>query len=161
MPAVINKAQSADITDLARLNGVVQNLHARLSPDIFRSDWASSDLEAFWADILDDQNSRIFVAKIDNHAVGYIWLEVQTREQDALHLRRRRIYVHHIAVDEKMRGKGVGADLLDQAEIEAKRAGISKVVLDAWASNSVAQGFFSARGYELMNVVLSKALAGQ
>jgi len=161
MPAVIKKAQSADIADLVRLNGVVQDLHAKLSPDIFRSDWASSDLEAFWADRLDDQNSKVLIAKIDSHAVGYIWFEFQTREQDALHLRRRRIYVHHIAVDEKIRGEGVGANLLDQAEIEAERAGISKVLLDAWASNIIAQGFFSARGYEPVNVVRSKALAGQ
>ncbi len=161
MPAVINKAQSADIADLVRLNGVVQDLHSQLSPDIFRSDWQSSDLKVFWADRLDDQNSRILIAKIDDHAVGYIWFEVQTREQDALHLRRRQIYVHHIAVDETMRGEGVGATLLDQAEMEADRAGISKVVLDAWASNSAAQGFFSARGYDPVNIVRSKALVDQ
>ncbi|WP_454887275.1 N-acetyltransferase family protein [Sphingomonas oryzagri] len=161
MPLVIAKARSADIPDLVRLNGVVQNLHAQLSPDIFRSDWAPSDLEAFWADRLDDQNSEVIIASLDNRAVGYIWFEVQTREQDALHLRRRRIYVHHIAVDESARGEGVGANLLDQAELEAERAGISNVVLDAWAANETAQGFFGARGYGPVNVGLGKSLAGR
>jgi ribosomal protein S18 acetylase RimI-like enzyme len=161
MPAVINKAQSADIKDLVRLNGVVQDFHAQLSPDIFRLDWASSDLEAFWADRLVDKNSKVIIAKINNHVVGYVWFEIQNREQDALHVRRRRIYVHHIAVDEGTRGEGVGAKLLNQAELEAERAGIFNVVLDAWASNTNAQDFFSARGYEPVNVVRSKSLAGR
>jgi len=160
MQLSIAKARSADMPDLVRLNGVVQNLHAEMSPDIFRSDWVASDLEAFWADRLDDQNSEVIIATLDNCAVGYIWFEVQTREQDALHLRRRRIYIHHIAVDERARGGGVGAKLLDQAEFEAERAGISNVVLDAWASNAKAQGFFGARGYEPVNIGLSKSLAG-
>jgi ribosomal protein S18 acetylase RimI-like enzyme len=158
MTLVIAKARSKDIPDLVRLNGVVQNLHAKLSPEIFRSDWVPFALQAFWADRLDDQNSEVVIATLDSRAVGYIWFEIQTREQDALHLSRRRIYVHHIAVDEAARGAGVGAKLLDQAELEASRAGISNVVLDAWASNSRAQGFFSARGYSPVNIVLGKSL---
>jgi ribosomal protein S18 acetylase RimI-like enzyme len=141
------------------LNGVVQDLHAQLYPDIFRSDWAPSDLETFWTDRLNDEDSRVAIATLDSHPVGYIWFEVQTREQDALHLHRRRIYVHHIAVDESARGAGVGTKLLDQAESEAERVGISNVLLDAWTSNSTAQGFFGARGYDPVNVVLSKSFA--
>jgi ribosomal protein S18 acetylase RimI-like enzyme len=76
-------------------------------------------------------------------------------------LRHRRIYVHHIAVDESARGEGVGEKLLDQTELEAERAGISNVVLDAWASNATAQGFFGARGYGSVNVGLGKSLAGR
>ena len=161
MPTTITKALSADITDLVRLNGIVQDLHAQLSPDIFRSDWDSSDLEAFWADRLNDQNSSVIIAKIDNHAIGYIWFEVQTRERDALHLHRRRIYVHHIAVDKSAQGEGSGAKLVEEEEVEAEGGGISNVVLDAWALNATAQGFFGARGYGPVNVGLSKSLAAQ
>src|SRR3569623_1465267 len=99
MPLAIAKARPADIPDLVRLNGVVQDLHAQLSPDIFRSDWVPSDHEAFWTDRVDDQTSEVVIATLDSRVGGYGWFEVQTREQDALHLHRRRIYVHHIAVD--------------------------------------------------------------
>jgi ribosomal protein S18 acetylase RimI-like enzyme len=159
MPLAIARAKLADIPELVRLNGVVQNLHAQLSPEIFRSDWVPSDLEALWADRLNDQNSKIVVATLDGRAVGYIWFQVQTRPQDALHLRRRRVYVHHIVVDESARGRGVGAELLDQVEVGAELSGISNVVLDAWASNSTAQAFFRARGFDPVSVGLGKLVS--
>ncbi len=159
MPLAIARAQVADLSDVVRLNGVVQDLHARLSPDIFRSDWTPSDLEEFWLARLNDRNSTVAIATLDRHAVGYIWFEVQTREQDALHLSRKRIYVHHIAVDKNARGDGIGAKLLERAELEGERLGISNVVLDVWASNSTAQTFFGSRGYDPAIVGLGKILA--
>ncbi|WP_375429090.1 GNAT family N-acetyltransferase [uncultured Sphingomonas sp.] len=142
-----------------RLNGVVQDLHARLRPDIFRSNWNYSHLEKFWTDRLNDPNSTVAVAAFDSSLLGYIWFEIQTREQDTFYLPRRRIYIHHIAVDENARSKGVGTKLLDQAESEAVRLGIANVVLDAWALNSIAQGFFGSRGYDPVNIVRSKIVA--
>jgi N-acetylglutamate synthase-like GNAT family acetyltransferase len=48
------------------------------------------------------------------------------------------------------------AQLLECAELAAEEAGISNIVLDAWASNSPAQRFFAARGYSPINIVLGK-----
>lgn len=158
MPLVFVKARSEHIPDIVRLNGVVQQLHAKLSPDIFRADWVSSDLQLFWSDRLDHENSEIVIAVLDGRSVGYVWFEIQKREGDALHMRRCRVYVHHIAVDECARGAGVGSRLLERAELAAKEAGIGNVVLDAWASNSPAQSFFAARGYSPINIVLGKPL---
>lgn len=156
MPLDIVKAQPADLLEVLRLNGVVQDLHAQLNPDIFRSDWLPLELEDCWRTRLKDQNSTVSIARLDGKAVGYIWFEVQVRGQDALHLSRGRIYVHRLAVEENVRGEGIGAKLLEQAELEAKRRGISKVILDAWASNSRAQAFFSSRGYDPVNIVRGK-----
>ncbi len=158
MPLVFVKARSEHIPDIVRLNGVVQQLHAELSPDIFRADWVSSDLQVFWCDRLDHDNSEIVIAVLDGRSVGYIWFEIQNREGDALHMHRCRVYVHHIAVDECARGAGVGSRLLERAELAAKEARICNVVLDAWASNSPAQSFFAARGYSPINIVLGKTL---
>lgn len=156
MPLDIVKAQPTDLPEVVRLNGVVQDLHAQLNPDIFRSDWLPLELEDSWQARLEDQNSTIAIARIDGEIVGYIWFEIQIRDRDALHLSRGRIYVHHLAVEENVRGEGIGAKLLEQAELEAKRRGISKVILDAWASNSRAQAFFSSQGYDPVNIVRGK-----
>jgi ribosomal protein S18 acetylase RimI-like enzyme len=161
MSPTIMKARPVDIPDLAMLNGQVQDLHAQLSPDTFRSDWTRSELEALWAHRLKDPASEVFVAKVQGEAVGSIWLEVQELERTALHLARRRVCVHHLVVDAQSRGMGVGAALLDQAERTAAKAGISMVTLNAWAANFAAQGFFQAKGFRVSNIVLNKALTGE
>ena len=156
MPLRIELAQASDVDDLVRLNGIAQNLHAQLCPDIFRSDWDPSELQNAWLERIGKQDSQVAVAKIDSELVGCIWFETQDRPQTELVHARRRIYVHHIVVDETARGAGIGAALLQYAEAEAERLGIETVVLDAWASNSTAQAFFSSQGYEPLNIVRRK-----
>jgi ribosomal protein S18 acetylase RimI-like enzyme len=153
----ITRAQAADLSDIVRLNGVVQDVHAALRPDIFRSDWASSALEQFWLERMTEPANTIALATIEDKPVGYIWFELQDRLRDALHHARRRIYVHHIAVDEHARRAGIGRKLLEYAEAEAKLRAISTMVLDAWASNSAAQDFFSARGYDPIIILRSRS----
>jgi ribosomal protein S18 acetylase RimI-like enzyme len=158
MSLQITEAQATDIPDLARLNGIVQDLHAKLHPEIFRADWNLSDLEDFWSARLRERSNIVAVARLGGKAVGYIWFELQDRPQDALHSARRRIYVHHIIVDEAARTAGIGAKLLARAEAEAERQGVDSVVLDSWAANSTAHAFFAACGYDPINIVLCKAV---
>jgi len=156
MVLTIAIAQPTSVPDLGRLHGVVQDLHARLSPDIFRCDWLPSELEVLWAARLADPKSKVIIAMLDGTTVGYIWFETIVRERDATHIARRRIHVHHIVVDEIARGEGTGERLLAEAELEAGRLDISDITLEAWASNSIAQAFFSKRGYDPVYISLTK-----
>jgi len=156
MPLTIVIAQPTNVPDLARLHGVVQDLHAFLSPDIFHCDWLLSELNILWLARLANFNSKVFIAKLDENIVGYVWFEIIVREQDATHIFRRRMHVHHIVVDEIARGEGIGERLLAEAELEAKRLGISDITLDVWTSNSIAQTLFSKRGYNPVYISLMK-----
>ena len=158
MPLHIAQAQAADIPDIVRLNGLVQTLHAALHPDIFLADWESSAFEEFWLGRLYARANVVAIARLDGHAVGYIWFELQNHPPDAFHLPRRRLCVHHLAVDDNARGAGIGAMLLEHAEGEAERLGISTVVLDAWTANTTAQEFFNSRGYDPVRVVRRKVI---
>jgi hypothetical protein len=70
MSLAIGKAGPSDPPAVARLNGVVQDLHAKLSPDIFRADWKHSDLEEVWCERLKDENSTVVVARLNGAMVG-------------------------------------------------------------------------------------------
>ena len=117
-----------------------------------------SAFEEFWLGRLYARANAVAIARLAGHAVGYIWFEIQNRPPDAFHLPRRGLYVHHLAVDDNARGAGIGAKLLEHAEAEAERLGISNVILDAWLANTTAQAFFDALGYDPVKVVRSKCV---
>jgi len=55
-------------------------------------------------------------------------------------------YVLAIAVDEEVRGSGVGALLLDTLEQRARQSGSRRLALDVSAGNEKALGFYERRG---------------
>ena len=154
----IIRARAVDLPDIMRLHGMVQGLHAQIVPDIFRPDWQPSALRDFWLEKLADRSSIVAIAMLNRKTVGYIWFQVQKRAQDDLHQARKRIYIHHIGVDECARRRGIGKGLLKYVEADARRLNISTIALDTWAPNSAAQVFFTSRGYDTMNITRAKVL---
>jgi ribosomal protein S18 acetylase RimI-like enzyme len=63
-----------------------------------------------------------------------------------------------VRVAEDQRGSGVGAALHDAFAAWARRHGVTEVTVHAYASNTAAIGFYRARGYEPMSVLLRLAL---
>jgi ribosomal protein S18 acetylase RimI-like enzyme len=56
-------------------------------------------------------------------------------------------YICCIAVDSHARGKGIGADLLAQAEDIARRGGFAKTSLIVFEGNEIARRLYETRGY--------------
>jgi len=55
--------------------------------------------------------------------------------------------VHRLAVDPALRGKGVAAALMLQAEVEAKAKGIAVLRVDTNSQNEATQKLFPKLGY--------------
>jgi len=55
--------------------------------------------------------------------------------------------VHDIAVHPDHRGKGIGRDLMDAVEAEARTRGCCKLTLEVLAGNTRARGVYEAAGY--------------
>ncbi len=159
MSIQLHPATAADIADLVALNGLVQDLHADLSPQIFRHDWDPGELAAFWRAKLSEPGGRVLIARAGTPVVGYIWMELQNRDADPLRHERRRVYVHHICVIDAWRGRGVGARLLSTADDFAREAGASSVLLDVWHENIVGRKAFERTGFTPMNLLMSRTPA--
>ncbi|MDG2527567.1 GNAT family N-acetyltransferase [Caulobacter endophyticus] len=154
----IRPAVDTDISALVALNASVQALHAALSPKIFKPAVDPVALAAFLRGMLDQHAHRLLLAQVDGAAAGYGWAEVQNRPETPFALARRRLYLHHLAVDPAFRRRGIAAALLAALESEARALGLETVVLDAWADNAGAQAFFAAAGYAPLNLTRAKRL---
>lgn len=155
---VVRPATAADLDALTALNAVVQALHVRLEPEVFRADVNTAALRAFFTDLIGKAGTTVLIAEIAGEPVGYLWFDLQERPPTVLTQARRRIYVQHLAVRESARRSGVATALLQAVEAEARAGNVTQLVLDAWTRNEEALRFFQGRGFRPFNVVLAKVL---
>ncbi|WP_167627677.1 GNAT family N-acetyltransferase [Methylobacterium phyllostachyos] len=151
-------ATAADLDALVSLNRVVQALHVKLEPEVFRAEVDVAALRAFFAALIDKPDTGLLIAEIAAEPVGYLWFDRQERPPTVLTQARRRLYVQHLAVRESARRSGVATALLQAVEAEARAGNVTQLVLDAWTRNEEALRFFQGRGFRPFNVVLAKVL---
>ena len=154
----VRPATAADLDALVALNAVVQALHVRLEPDVFKAEVDAAALRVFFAALIDKTETSLLIAEMRAEPVGYLWYEVQDRPPTILTQARRRLYVHHVVVREPARRSGVATALLRAVEAEAAARDVDRLALDTWTRNAEALRFFHARGFRPFNVVLAKAL---
>lgn len=159
MSVTVRQALPADMDAVVELNGVVQSLHARLEPSVFRDSVNPAELRTFFSSVLISQDNYILIAERSSEVVGYVWFDYQERPESPFTHARTRIYIQHIVVGETSRRLGVASALLEAVEAEARARSVHRLVLDAWALNEEAQSFFKARDFRAFNIVLDKNFA--
>lgn len=159
MKPLIRPAQSTDLPALVRLNGVVQDLHVRLAPEIYRADWQEAELARSWAARLTDPRHLVLVAEIDGGVAAVLWAEIANRRQSDLAQPRRRLHVHQLVVAEPARRRGLARALLGHLEALAAREGFDGVTLDTRAENAAARLAFRRLGYRPQSVALGKPVS--
>ena len=100
---------------------------------------------------LERNRSYCFVAEVDGRIVGSVMAG-----NDA-----RRGYIYHLAVDEDLRGRGIGGRLMKASEDALRKAGIEKVHLFIYNDNP-AIVFYEKSGWHRRTdiTVMSKVLDG-
>jgi ribosomal protein S18 acetylase RimI-like enzyme len=158
MTFTLRHASFSDLGTLVRLNNEVQRLHSQLDPSFFKTTTDVDELEAFFETVLEKLDDRVILAEENDLPVGYVWFQVQQKQETPFTWPRRQIYIFQIAVDEAFRRRGVGSVLISHVEQHAEEAGIDKIVLDTWAINAAAQGFYHARGFQHLTIGYEKSL---
>lgn len=158
-PIIVRPAGAGDLDTVVALNEVVQAFHAARNPDYFKIEPRPRDVADLLASQVRRPGHHVFLASIRERAVGYTWCELQDIDATALTHRLRRLFVHHVAVAEGARRRGVAGTLLDAVDTLARERGIGRVDLSAWSFNEPARRLFEKRGYAVSSVNLSKRLS--
>jgi GNAT superfamily N-acetyltransferase len=159
METSVRRASISDLEVIVELNRVVQRVHALLEPTFFKAVTRDGEIAAFFADRLASEDNYIALAYREGRPVGYVWFEKQVRRETPFTFERKSLYVHHIAVEELVRRRGVASALLSHVQAEARAWGIERIVLDAWVANQAAHVFFEKQGFLPIIVALRKSLA--
>ena len=144
----IRQATPSDALCLSSLCMDVQSLHAKHHPNIFKTPEREDFAESFFKEMLVDPAVHIFIAEEDAEAVGYIFCQLVERAETPFTFARRSLLVDQISVRPAVRGNGVGAALMRQAELLAKELNIQRIQLDSWDFNISAHRFFERLGFQ-------------
>ena len=148
---IIRPATLEDAAILAELNTHVQRLHFDRRPEIFKPPVASQAIVQFFHDALSDPNNVIYIAEVDDRAVGYVYCKVRLQPDNPFIYRQEVVLVDQLSVNPEHRGQGYGRLLMEEAFEFARSKGLARVVLDVWAFNDDALGFYRRLGMTIYN----------
>ncbi|MFN8441836.1 MAG: GNAT family N-acetyltransferase [Caldilineaceae bacterium] len=141
MSITIRKAVVSDAAAIVRLNEA-------------HNDLRSSETEIAKRLVKTDGIETLYLAEIDNYAVGFLCLCLRDQIcDDATYAE-----VSELFVDAEYRRRGVAHALMEQAATLAKQAGAREVILMTNFRNHVAQQFYFAHGFENYCIALRRRL---
>jgi GNAT superfamily N-acetyltransferase len=123
--------------------------------------WAAEDALASSAaqhaallpDDLDTPGHDLFVATVDGHEVGNLWLFTDPVTNV------RETFIYNIEIDEQHRGKGLGRALLTAAEQWCAAHDVSALRLNVFTYNTTAVSLYESAGFVPTNTNMMKRIA--
>jgi ribosomal protein S18 acetylase RimI-like enzyme len=131
----------------------VDDLHATLAPEYFRSAPRSEDE---WSRLMEEDNGAVFVAEppAADGAVALLVARIYDTPDNPAMVQRRRLHIETVVVCYKHRRQGIGRRLMEEAVAWGRGHGAVEVVLTTWVGNAAAEAFYERLGYRELSRVL-------
>jgi ribosomal protein S18 acetylase RimI-like enzyme len=154
---MITVVETKDYKIIAALNEEVQNLHARLHPEMFKP-FNKFEMEKALENYLKEPNTYAYLVLEDGIEVGCAVFFIREAKENAFHYNIKTLYIDQISVLTNYQRTGAGKILMDQAEKLAREMSVNKIELDHWSANVVAASYFRKYGYKLYKERLFKII---
>ncbi|GAA1879219.1 GNAT family N-acetyltransferase [Asanoa iriomotensis] len=148
----VRLATRADIDTIAELYESARQWLDSLGSD----QWASNTPERTRPRIASSvEHGECYVSLIDGVVVGTITVD-DFADPEFWHAGddpESALYVHRMVVDRAMRGRNIGACMLDLADQIASREGRRRLRLDAWHTNLALRDYYERQGFRHVRTV--------
>ena len=151
---MLQLARPEDRSVINKLALQAHSLHAAWYPDIYEQTeelWTQQRFDAAVAD------RQLFCAKIENLVVGYVLLNARSCEV-AGHVKRKILVIDEICVDEKLRNRGIGTEMMLGVRAIAKAFGCSNLQLGVYPQNNEAIAFYQKCGFRIHSIDMQARL---
>ncbi|MES2039578.1 MAG: GNAT family N-acetyltransferase [Pseudomonadota bacterium] len=144
---IIRKAETADVSALTVLilqvwlDTYVKNGIKKSIADYVLSELTTARTAAYLA----QDHTHILLAEIDGHLVGYC--QTLNGKRNAQVQGEHQAELDHLYVHPVFFGRGIGRQLLAEAEEHLRAQGVQQVWLTAWVGNDKALRFYPRAGY--------------
>ena len=154
----IREVELRDVKQVAKIMDQVQKLHCKNRPDIFK-ERTIDELEKQVIETINENENVIIVAENDSQEiVGILKYKIRIIEEGSRpNLKPNSILsISELGVEESWRGKGIGRQLMNEAENIKRRLGCERLELNCWSFNEKAMEFYASCGMKIQRVFLEK-----
>jgi ribosomal protein S18 acetylase RimI-like enzyme len=155
--AFVREATESDLPSICALGEEVNAIHHQAFPAIFAGPGSTERDRAHWGSSLGTADNACFVAEEAGAIIGFVTAAV-VNENHSLLQPGRFGRIGSVGVTARMRGQGIGAALMRQAEVWASERGATELRLNVWAFNEPALAMYRELGYEVRSHQFAKAL---
>ena len=142
----LRPALKSDEAALGRHGAALMRQHHASDPRRFiLTDRPEAGYGRFLVSELDDPDCLVMVAVESDQVVGYVFADVEGTSWREL--RGPSGYIHDLYVDEPVRRRGVGRELMRAAIAWIRSKGMTQVVLSSKSGNESAQRLFAGLGF--------------
>jgi ribosomal protein S18 acetylase RimI-like enzyme len=148
MDYTIRQATQADYPGLCELFAEVDIYHSQAVPHVFRPTDGPARTPEYIADILANENSRLFVAESAGQVIGFIQVDIREAPVHPIMTPRRYAKVDSLVVGKDFRRSGIGQSLMKRVHQWACERGVHEVELNVWEFNQGAIALYEKLGYK-------------
>lgn len=159
----IRLAHRRDIPTLCRLYHELHEFTVRGVPDRLRSLGDFDCYDAAWLSLtveklMDAVDVALWVAEVNGQVVGLAEVYLREDERNDLRTAYRYGYLQCLVVDRRLRGHGIGRQLLAAAEQWSRAQGATELRLEMWEFDQGPLGFYTQQGYRTLRRTLVRTL---
>ena len=151
---MLELARESDWEEVQRLSVQVHDMHVAWRPDLYRSADAPFPKASFLEQI---QKRMIYVAKIRDQVVGYVFLSIGKKEAPGI-VSRKVMHLESICVEEMLRGQGIGKAMVADLRALARAFACQELTLSVHAENDKAVGFYQKCGFRIRCIQMDMKL---
>lgn len=151
MQVTIENPKIEDFNRINELAKQVHELHVNWRPDLFLSVDEVISKENF-EEML--QAKEIFISKIQDEIVGYITFNIKEKNNPSMRYRKQ-LQIEAICVDEKIRRKGIGTQLLKYVKQYGKENDCTDIYLTVNEENTSAIKMYEEFGFKVKSIAYS------
>ena len=139
-------AREEDLERVNELRRVVNDLHVKGKPDVFKPGFCD-ELRDYIHVIRSDPNKKIVVAELEGKVCGFAVLNHIVKPENPFMYERDFLDIDEFAVDTACRRRGVASAMVAFIRGWAKEQGYKRLELNMWEFNQGALAFYEAAGF--------------
>jgi GNAT superfamily N-acetyltransferase len=160
---LIRPAKLQDVEALCNLFAEFHEFHVQGMPDRLVSlgeaeNYDTPKIRRELEKIMGDVNSEIFLALVDDKAVGFAEVSLREDKPNPARVAYQHGHLQSLLVTEEFRRRGIGEKLLETTERWAKEKGATEMRLDIWEFPEGPLRFYERTGYRTLRRKLIRRL---
>lgn len=145
---MLQLARPEDRDAINVLAAQIHRMHVQWRPDIYET------VDEMWPQERFDEavaQRQLFAAKIDGQIVGYVLVKIRDYARGGL-VRRRVLLIDEICVDESLRNRGIGTEMMIEVRAISKAFGCTDMQLGVYPQNNEALAFYQKCGFRIRSI---------